>query len=101
MHPDVAALVEPYYATLERPDAGALHIGRHPDADAMLGGKPAAARQDVSTDVFNELRRRFPGVTASRFVQVTAGEWIRPYLFFALGLLRDWEFLNDDTVAAV
>ena len=76
-------------------------LGRHPDADAMLGGKPAAARQAVSTDVFNELRRRFPGVTSSRFVQVTAGEWIRPYLFFALGLLRDWEFLNDDTVAAV
>lgn len=76
-------------------------LGRHSNADALLGGKSVAARDAVIDDIANELYRRFRNNQSRRLVNAVAAEWVRPYLFFSLGLLPCWEFLDDDAVTTV
>lgn len=76
-------------------------LGRHPNADALLDRDRRETTKAVVRDVFSEVRKRFPRVTTDGFVHSAAREWMRPYMFFSLGLLASWEFLDDDAVTRV
>jgi hypothetical protein len=73
---------------------------RHPHSDVLLGNRHTSTEKDVLRDVLRVVRSQFSGevVQSAEDAQRTAAEWLRPYLLFRIGLLHEWEFLDDEVV---
>lgn len=75
-------------------------VMRHPSGDVFLGSRDRAAEEAVLTDVALEVRKSFPlgKIRSSADVYKAIKEWRLPYTLFRVGILQEWEFLNDEAV---
>jgi hypothetical protein len=77
-----------------------------PRADELLPPDPGEEERDraAADALIGELQRlmirRFPGgmIRSARDIVSAVGEWAEAYVLFRLGLLWDWEFLDEDAV---
>jgi hypothetical protein len=79
---------------------------RHPSANEMVpdrSGPDQSRIEEMLADIACKTQKTVPGesVRAEEFVRQAIMEWAIPYTLFRIGLLNDWEFLDEAALGTV